>query len=112
VIRSQTFRFAGFVAGCMFVCVVLWFGLLGLASLPEVEPEPTRPATMAPERPTMTPEPLTYYFRAKTPTPASFTSGGSTEAEDVLEEIEGQGMPGCGEPLSVAGADDIEPAQC
>jgi hypothetical protein len=53
--------------------------------------------------------------RTKTPTPEpSYTpeTGEETDAEAVLDEIQSQGMPDCGEPLTVAGADDIEPADC
>jgi hypothetical protein len=37
---------------------------------------------------------------------------GSDDAQDILDEIESVGMPGCGEPISISGADDIEPAYC
>jgi hypothetical protein len=35
-----------------------------------------------------------------------------SEAQSILDEIESVGMPACGEPISISGADDIEPAYC
>jgi hypothetical protein len=35
-----------------------------------------------------------------------------SEAQSILDEIESVGMPACGEPISIAGADDIESSYC